>query len=113
MCLDHRSGWLVALGLLGVLAPPGPAVAADPPVALVALSMAGQGDFGTIKGRLVWGGGDVPAIKILVEKGKAPKDPEVCARDESIISRELAVDPKTKGVAFGFAYLVKPQGANP
>jgi hypothetical protein len=113
MRLTYRSGWLLVAGLLGVTARPEPAAAANPPVALVALSVAGQGDYGTIKGRLVWGGSEVPARKILVEQGKALKDPEVCAKDQPIASRELAVDPKTKGVAYGFAYLVKPEGANP
>ena len=40
-----------------------------------------QGDYGTIKGRLVWGGSEVPPAKDPVEKGKAAKDPEVCAKD--------------------------------
>jgi hypothetical protein len=73
----------------------------------------GEDQFGTIKGRLVWGGDTVPAAKVLAEKGKAQKDPDVCAKDEPIISRELVVDPKTKGVAYAFAYVVRPKGANP
>jgi hypothetical protein len=87
--------------------------AAPPPSALLGAGRAGQGEYGTIKGRLVWGGGDVPPAKILVEKGKALKDPEVCGRDQAITSRELAVDPATKGVAHGFVFLVRPKGANP
>ncbi len=31
----------------------------------------------------------------------------------AIPSRELVVDPATKGVAYGFAYLVRPRGTNP
>ena len=33
--------------------------------------------------------------------------------NRAIPSRELVVDPKTKGVAYGFAYLVRPRGTNP
>jgi len=72
-----------------------------------------QGNFGTIKGRLVWGGTDVPPAKNLAETGQATKDPQVCAKDAPITARDLSIDPSTKGVRFAFAYLVKPQGANP
>ncbi len=50
---------------------------------------------------------------MLIEKGRAPKDPDVCAREAAVPNRELVVDPKNKGVAYGFAYLVRPKGANP
>jgi hypothetical protein len=72
-----------------------------------------QGNFGTIRGRLVWGGGDVPPAKNLVDAGAATKDPAVCASSVPIASRELTVDPKSRGIRYGFAYLVRPQGANP
>jgi hypothetical protein len=78
-----------------------------------ALEARAQGNFGTIKGRLVWGGSDVPPAKNLIEFGQAPKDPSVCAKSEPIPDRSLAVDPKTKGVSYAFVYLVRPQGANP
>ena len=39
--------------------------------------------------------------------------PDVCAKNEPIPWRKLLVDPKTKGVANGFAYIVKPKGSNP
>jgi hypothetical protein len=72
-----------------------------------------QGNFGTIKGRLVWAGAEVPPAKNLVEVGAAPKDPSVCAKSQVIPDRSLLVDPKTKGIRYAFAYLNKPQGANP
>lgn len=72
-----------------------------------------QADFGTIKGRLVWGGDQAPEAKVLVAKGdQTVKDPAVCAVHE-IRSNDLVVDSKTKGVADGVAYLVKPSGTNP
>jgi hypothetical protein len=90
-----------------------PAVAGPPVNGILAAGMIGQGEFGTIKGRLVWGGDALPTVKVDVEQGKANKDPDVCAKDQSIFSREIVVDPKTKGVANGFVYLVRPKGTNP
>jgi hypothetical protein len=78
------------------------ALAAPPP----------QGGFGTIKGRLVWPDAKAPEPKVLYEKGDAKiKDPEVCGGP--ILSRDVVVDPATKGVENGIAYLVRPAGANP
>lgn len=83
------------------------------PVGPLAASLAGQSGYGTIKGRLVWGGAEAPAPKVLIAKGKAGKDPEVCAAGGDLISHDLVVDPKTKGVKFAFVYLTKPNGSNP
>jgi len=78
----------------------------------LAATASAQG-YGTIKGRLVWGGDTAPEPKPLVAKGQAGKDPAVCAANEAIPNNDLAVDPKTKGVRYGFAYLVRPNGSNP
>ena len=107
VCLAVSSAFL---GIAGLSAEPAKAAL---PVATLAAGSPAQAGFGTIKGRLVWGGADVPQPKVLQEVGKATKDPEVCAKDKAILSRELVVDPKTKGIQHGFAYLVKPSGANP
>ena len=100
----------VALASL-VLATPA-ADAAIPPVGPVSSAIVGQGAYGTIKGRVVWEG-DVPTPKVLVEEGKASKDPEVCAANKPILSQELLIDPKTKGIAGALVYLAKPKGSNP
>jgi hypothetical protein len=72
-----------------------------------------QDGFGTIKGRLVWGGADLPKADPKVKKGDANvKDAAVCAVNE-IPDEDYVVDPETKGVANGFAYVVSPKGANP
>ncbi len=85
---------------------------ADPaPTAAPAPAVAAE-SYGVIKGRVVWEG-DVPTAKVLVEEGKASKDPEVCAANKPILSQELLVDPKSKGIAGALVYLVKPSGANP
>jgi len=108
-----RSGGLGAAGLMLVAVSARFATAANLPVGSLGVTLAAQGVYGTIKGRLVWGGSDVPPARALIEKGRAQKDPEICAREAAIPDRELVVDPKTKGVAYGFAYLVKPKGSNP
>ena len=72
-----------------------------------------QSDYGSIKGRLVLGGAEVPVRKFLVEQGKAAKDPEVCGKDAPVVNRELAVDPKTKGVAYGVRVPGQAQGGEP
>ena len=63
--------------------------------------------FGTLKGQVVFAG-DAPAAKILFEKGKAAKDPEVCAKDAPLYSERLVVDGGTKGVKNVLVYLNKP-----
>src|SRR5262249_26974995 len=58
-------------------------------------------------------GSNPPDRKVLVEKGKAPKDPEVCAKDEPIKSERLIVDDATKGVKNVLVYIPKPTAVNP
>jgi hypothetical protein len=72
-----------------------------------------QHEYGTVKGRLVWGGDNPPPQTNVVEKGQAPRDADICAKDKPIPARDLVVDPKSKGVAYGFAYIVRPNGSNP
>jgi hypothetical protein len=72
-----------------------------------------QTGVGTIKGRLVWGGAELPTPKLKVKKGDPnEKDAAVCAVGD-IFDETYVVDPKTKGVADGFAYVVNPKGKNP
>jgi len=108
-----RVACLCGLGLAVALGFSVPATAGPPVAGMLAAGLVGQSDFGTIKGRLVWGGADAPTAKVDVEQGKAAKDPEICAKDRPILSREIVVDPKTKGVANSFVYLVRPKGKNP
>jgi hypothetical protein len=111
----RRARWelLVSLSLAVPLLSPIRAQAAPRAANLLVLGVVGQANYGTIKGRLVWGGDQIPPTKVLAALGKAEKDPDVCAKDQSILSHELEIDPKTKGVAFGFAYLFRPKGNNP
>lgn len=100
---------LIAAALATTVA--GGAFAGSLPASLVAGAAIGQ--YGTIKGRLVYGGEKAPAAKVLVPVGGASKDPSVCASKTAIVSDALNVDPKTLGIEFGVAYLVRPKGSNP
>jgi hypothetical protein len=86
------------------LTPGSSAPAAASPTAAAPVKAEG---FGTLKGQVVFGG-DPPAPKVLAEKGKAPKDPEVCAKDDPVLSERLVVDGATKGVKNVLIYLSKP-----
>jgi plastocyanin len=66
---------------------------------------------GTLKGKVVFGG-DPPAPALLQDKGKAVKDPDVCAKDAPIKSERLVVDPASKGVKFALVYLPRPTAVN-
>ncbi len=97
--MSTRLHWAAFPGLLGlVLAFPG---------------LASAQNYGTIKGRLVWGGDSIPPTNVLIKKDDPnAKDAAVCATKE-IPSDILVIDPKTKGVQYGFAYVTKPVGTNP
>ena len=80
---------------------------------LAAAAPPAQGNYGSIKGKLVWGGASAPAPTLLVKQGDpTAKDAAVCAAKD-LYSQDLVVDPATKGVRFGFAYLNRPTGTNP
>jgi hypothetical protein len=67
--------------------------------------------WGTLKGQVTFGGNPT-APEILVEQGKAPKDPTVCAKDAPIKSERLVVDASTKGVKNVIVYIPKPTAVN-
>jgi hypothetical protein len=110
---DGRGRFLTIAALASGLISPAVANASPPIAASLMGGVVGQAQYGTVKGRLVWGGDAIPPVKVLEEQGKAEKDPTVCAKDKSIRSRELVVDPQTKGVSYAFAYISRPKGTNP
>jgi plastocyanin len=63
--------------------------------------------YGTLKGQVIFDGA-APAAKVLFEQGKAPKDPDVCAKDAPLTSERLLVDGGTKGVKNVLVFLNKP-----
>jgi len=80
-----------------------PALRAGPPPEPVG------GGTGTIKGRLVWAGAEIPKAKVEVVKGD-PKVKDAVCKVNQIVSKEITVDPATKGIADAIVYLVKPVG---
>jgi len=67
--------------------------------------------WGTLKGRVVFGGSP-PEVKPLVAKGDTTvKDANVCAVD-AIPNQKLVVDPETKGVQFALVYIPRPTAVN-
>ncbi len=84
---------------------PAPAASSSAPAAA-----APAGGWGTLKGKVVFGGAAEPP-RDLVKKGDAGvKDPAVCAV-ETIKSERLVVDGATKGVKNAIVYLALPKGA--
>jgi len=67
--------------------------------------------WGTLKGQVVFGG-EPPSPTVLVEKGKAAKNPEWCAKDAPIMAERLVVDGATKGVKNVLVYLPRPSAVN-
>jgi plastocyanin len=67
--------------------------------------------WGTLKGQVIFGG-DPPKAGVLVEQGKAAKNPEWCAKDSPILSERLVVDGATKGVKNVLVYLPRPTAVN-
>jgi len=67
--------------------------------------------WGTLKGQVTLKG-SAPKLKELAPKGKADKDPEVCAKDRPIVSERLVVDEASKGVKNVLVYLPKPSAVN-
>jgi hypothetical protein len=67
--------------------------------------------YGTLKGQVTFDG-DAPAVKVLFEQGKAPKDPDVCAKDAPLLSERLLVDGGTRGVKNVLVFLNKPRSVS-
>jgi hypothetical protein len=88
----------------------GPAATAGPTGASPAAPTKSEG-WGTLKGQIVFSG-TAEAPKVLQEKGKAIKDPDVCAAEAPIMSERLVVDPATKGVKNVLVYLPRPTSVN-
>ncbi len=69
------------------------------------------GGWGTLKGQIVFDGAP-PSVKILEAKGKAEKDPDMCAVNADIKSERLVIDEATKGVKNVLVYLPRPSAVS-
>ncbi len=88
----------------------GTAAEAAPRAAASPAASAASG-WGTLKGQIVFNG-TPPPVKVLEEKGKAEKDPDMCAVDKPILSERLIVDDATKGIKNVLVYLPRPSAVN-
>lgn len=74
-------------------------------IAAFAIPSANAQEWGTITGKII-AKGDIPAVKLRFQKGKAAKDPEVCSATD-VEDNDLLIDKETHGVANCFVYLYK------
>lgn len=108
-----RGGLMVATAGVWIVAVWLGASVLDPASSAVAAGEAGA--WGTIRGRVVWGGDSVPVPAVLVQKGDnatAKDDKGHCAAHE-VKSEDLLVDAKTKGISSAFVFLVRPPAVHP
>lgn len=99
--IGKLSGSCVVFVLIRLVCLPG--AAAAPP---------DQGDrYGSIRGRLIWAGAEIPRFKDLQPQGRAERDPQVCAQTRAIPDKALIIDARSKGIRDAIAYLGNPQGA--
>ncbi|MCI0642223.1 MAG: hypothetical protein L0Y72_20815 [Gemmataceae bacterium] len=70
------------------------------------------GQWGTIKGRIVWGGKDIPQPK-EIEAIKNHADKNFCLKDGPVLTEEWVVDKKTKGLRWTFVWLTNQNPKNP
>ncbi len=89
----------------------GTPVAEKSTAAAAAPSGSAAGGWGTFKGRVVFDGSRA-APKVLQDKGKAAKDPEICAVNGPIVSEQLVVDSASSGVKNVLVYFPRPTAVN-
>jgi hypothetical protein len=82
--------------------------------ALVVFTSARQGlaqqQWGTIKGRVVFGGDNIPARKAIDVSGNA--NAAQCLANGPVLSDELVINPRNKGVRWAFVWLQPAPGQN-
>jgi plastocyanin len=87
-----------------------PSATTAAPSAAPAAAVAASG-WGTLKGQIKFD--DVPPpLKVLQYKGKAEKNPEICAAQNDIVSERLIVDASSKGVKNVLVYIPRPTSVN-
>jgi hypothetical protein len=69
----------------------------------------GKDKWGTVKGRIVWGGKDLPKRQEV----KVTVDQQHCLAKGAILDEDLVVNPKTKGVKWVAVWLVDAEGNPP
>jgi len=73
---------------------------------LAAPALAADGEWGSLKGRIVWGEKEPPAKVAL----KVNKDEGVCLANGPILSEEYVVNPKNGGVRWVVVWIARDKG---
>jgi len=94
----------------GTATTPATTVSTSPAAAPSAPAGKAEG-WGTLKGQVTLSG-NPPTLNPLAAKGKASKDPEVCAKEAPIPNEVLVVDASSKGVKNVLVYIPKPTAIN-
>ena len=75
----------------------------DTQVNVLSANAAADGDWGTIKGQVIFGGSKPPAAAVM----KVDKDQQAClATKKELTSEDWVVDPETKGLKWAIVWLV-------
>jgi hypothetical protein len=98
---------LTALGLPALVGCAERAVPASEEAITEAAPAAADGEWGTIKGRIVWAGGEIPTPNHL----NVNKDQGHCLSKGPILSEDWVINPKNKGVRWVVVWLVPNGGA--
>ncbi|SIO40153.1 hypothetical protein SAMN05444166_4399 [Singulisphaera sp. GP187] len=98
--ISKLSGLSIVSVLIGLACLPVAAAPPDP-----------ESRFGSIRGRVIWAGTELPRFNDLQPQGRAERDPQICARERAIPNNALIIDPQSKGITNAIAYLGNPQGA--
>jgi hypothetical protein len=93
----------ITIGEIAALA----AMMAASPTSIATASLPVQGESGSIRGRLIWGGAELPKL----ESRTVDREQSVCGKTP-ITLKYLLVDPRTKGIGNAFAYLLDPTTSN-
>ncbi|MBI3409517.1 MAG: hypothetical protein HY040_14345 [Planctomycetes bacterium] len=71
-------------------------------------AQAQDGQWGTVKGRIVWGGKDIPEAKPIAAVDKSA-DKAACCKNGPVLSDTWVVDKKSKGLKWTFVWLAPEQ----
>jgi len=97
--------YVTALALTALLAGLGLLLAERP-----ATAQGGDKGWGTVKGRIVWGGGEIPPNPVANVQGNM--DAKHCLQNGDVHTDEWVIDPKTKGIRWTFVWLAPDNGGN-
>jgi len=70
-----------------------------------------NGDWATVKGRITWGGKDVPERKKIAIPDNNP-DKMVCTKEGDVYDEKWVIHPRSKGLRYAFVWLAQEKPTN-